>query len=189
MSVFALEHKPVTYIADFVFYGVLTSSLAVLLVMFGLGQHEVQLAAIVAAGAIAWTVLEYAIHRFVLHGLHPFSDWHAEHHRRPSALIYAPTLVSATLIAGLVLLPALVWMGPLRGGALTLGVLGGYLAYSMMHHAAHHWRPASGWARGCKRRHALHHRDAKRGGHYGVTTGFWDRVFATSSDAAASAAH
>ncbi len=73
MSVFALEHKPVTYIADFVFYGVLTSSLAVLLVMFGLGRHEVQLAAIVAAGAIAWTLLEYAIHRFVLHGLRPFS--------------------------------------------------------------------------------------------------------------------
>ncbi|MDQ2735541.1 MAG: sterol desaturase family protein, partial [Pseudomonadota bacterium] len=156
---------------------------------FGLGQHEVQLAAIVAAGASAWTVLEYAIHRFVLHGLRPFSDWHAEHHRRPSALLCAPTWVSAVLIAGLVLLPALVWMGPLRGGALTLGVLGGYLAYSTMHHAAHHWRPASGWARGCKRRHALHHRDAKRGGHYGVATGFWDRVFATSSDAAAGAAH
>ncbi len=187
MSVFALEHKPVAYFVDFVFYGVLTSSLAVVLVVFGLGEHEVQLAAIVFAGVVAWTVLEYAIHRFVLHGLRPFSDWHAEHHQRPSALICAPTLVSATLIAGLVLLPTLLCVGPLRASALTLGVLAGYLAYSTMHHAAHHWRPSSGWARGCKRRHALHHRDAKPGGHYGVTTGFWDRVFATSSYAPASA--
>ncbi|MEO8224190.1 MAG: sterol desaturase family protein [Gammaproteobacteria bacterium] len=180
MSVFALEHKPVTYIVDFVFYGVLTSSLAVVLVVFGLGEHEVQLVAIVCAGVVAWTVLEYAIHRFVLHGLRPFSDWHAEHHRRPSALICAATLVSALLIAGLVLLPALLWVGPLRACALTLGVLAGYLAYSTMHHAAHHWRPSSRWARACKRRHALHHRHTGRGGHYGVTNGFWDRVFATS---------
>jgi sterol desaturase/sphingolipid hydroxylase (fatty acid hydroxylase superfamily) len=181
MSVFALEHNPLAYIVDFVFYGVLTSSLAVALVVFGLGEHGVQLATIACAGAAAWTLLEYAIHRFVLHGLRPFSDWHAEHHRRPSALVCTPTLVSAMLIAGLVLLPALLWAGPLRAGALTLGVLAGYLAYSTVHHAAHHWRPSSSWARRCKRRHALHHRHTKAGGHYGVTSGFWDYVFATSS--------
>ncbi len=181
MSIFALEHGRLAYAVDFIFYGVLTASLALTLVVFGLGKHELQLAAIACTGAIAWTMFEYAIHRFVLHGLRPFSDWHAEHHRRPSALICAPTLVSAALIVGVVLFPALLWTGPLRAGALTLGVLSGYLAYSTMHHAAHHWRPSSGWARACKLRHALHHRHAGRGGHYGVTSGFWDRVFATSS--------
>ena len=179
-SVFALEHSPLAYAVDFIFYGVLTASLAMTLVVFGLGKHPFQLAAIACTGAIAWTLFEYAIHRFVLHGLRPFSDWHAEHHRRPMALICAPTLVSAALIVAVVVVPALLWIGALRAGALTLGVLAGYLAYSTMHHAAHHWRPSSGWARACKRRHALHHQHAGRGGHYGVTSGFWDRVFATA---------
>ncbi len=186
--VFALEHSPLAYAADFVFYGVLTASLAMALVVFGFGKHPVQLAAIVGTGAVAWTLFEYAIHRFVLHGLRPFSDWHAEHHQRPMALICAPTLVSAALIVAVVLLPALLWAGHLRAGALTLGVLAGYLAYSTMHHAAHHWRPSSGWARACKRRHAQHHRPAGRGGHYGVTSGFWDRVFATAPPIDSSAA-
>ena len=180
MNIFAFEHSRLAYVADFVFYGVLTVTLATALVVPGRGEHEVQLAVVACVGAAAWTLLEYAIHRFVLHGLRPFSDWHAEHHRRPSALICAPTLLSAALIGGLVVLPAFLWVGPLRAGALTLGVLAGYLAYSTMHHAAHHWRPYSGWAKGCKRRHALHHQHAGPGGHYGVTSGFWDRVFATS---------
>lgn len=180
-SVFAIEHGPLAYAVDFVFYGVWTAALALALVVFGLREHPFQLAAIAGTGAIAWTLFEYAIHRFVLHGLRPFSDWHAEHHSRPMALICAPTLVSAALIFGVVLLPALLWIGPLRAGALTLGVLAGYVAYSTMHHAAHHWRPSSRWARACKRRHALHHQHAGRGGHYGVTNGFWDRVFATAS--------
>lgn len=154
--VFALEHSPLAYAVDFVFYGVLTASLAMTLVVFGFGKHPVQLAAIVGTGAIAWTLFEYAIHRFVLHGLRPFCDWHAEHHQRPMALICAPTLVSAALIVAVVLLPALLWAGPLRAVALTLGVLAGYLAYSTR---ASRGTPLA----------AL-----------GVTSGFWDRVFATA---------
>lgn len=180
LKVFALEHSRSAYVIDFAFYAAMIAALAILLVAFGRGEHEVQLVAIACAGVAGWTLLEYAIHRFVLHGLRPFSVWHAEHHRRPTALVYAPTLISAGLIAGLVLLPAVLLGGLWRACALTLGVVAGYLAYSTMHHAAHHWLPSSGWARACKLRHALHHRHANPGGHYGVTTGLWDRVFATS---------
>jgi len=53
-------------------------------------------------GLAAWTLIEYALHRFVLHGLQPFARWHADHHRRPSALIGASNffeLAVATAIA------------------------------------------------------------------------------------------
>ncbi len=62
-----------------------------------------------------WIAVEYALHRFVLHGLRPFSKWHAEHHRSPAALICTPTWVSALLIAVFVVLPTLwlcdIWRG------------------------------------------------------------------------------
>lgn len=79
------------------------------------------MAAIACAGVAAWTLFEYAIHRISLYGIRRSSDWHAEHHRRPSALIGASTPVSAELIAGFVLLPALLWAGPLRAGAPDAG--------------------------------------------------------------------
>ena len=131
---------------------------------------------LVLAGLAGWTLLEYALHRFVLHGLRPFSDWHAEHHHRPAALICAPTILSASLIAALVFLPAWALGGLWPACAITLGVLGGYLAYAITHHATHHWRASNRWTRQRKRWHALHH-DRHRGpGHYGVTTSFWDHL-------------
>ena len=51
------------------------------------------------AGAATWTFLEYVLHRFVLHGVAPFSDWHRQHHLRPLALICSPTVLSAALFA------------------------------------------------------------------------------------------
>jgi cyclopropane-fatty-acyl-phospholipid synthase len=64
---------------------------------------------------------------------------------------------------------------------------GGYLAYAMVHHATHHAtrrlaRQAgiSRWLTGRRRWHALHHSQRQTPGHFGVTTGFWDRVFGTT---------
>jgi hypothetical protein len=68
-----------------------------------------ELVALALLGLVAWTLLEYALHRFVLHGLQPFRTWHAEHHRRPRALIGTPTILSATLIAALGGHPASGW--------------------------------------------------------------------------------
>ena len=139
------------------------------------------IAAIALAGLVSWTAIEYALHRFVLHGMQPFARWHAEHHQRPRALICSPTIVSASLIVTLVFLPALLLGGLWRACALTLGVLAGYLAYAITHHATHHWRADNAWMKDRKRWHALHHRQADHPGHYGVTSAFWDHVFGSAT--------
>src|ERR1035441_8414894 len=186
MGLFTIEHGEAAYRADFALYGIAVAALAVFLPVAGPPGLQLQLLALALLGLASWTAIEYAIHRFVLHGLAPFKRWHEEHHQRPTALIGAPTILSASLIFGLVFLPALALGGPWRACALTLGVLTGYLLYAITHHAAHHWHAESAWLKRRKRWHALHHHNAGQLGGYGVTSAFWDHVFGTARASAAS---
>jgi len=178
-QLFTLEHSKLAYHADFALYGAAPVALAVFLMVASPRAQRMEIIAFALIGLLSWTLIEYALHRFVLHGLPPFSAWHAAHHRRPTALISTPTLLSATLITILVFLPSLILEGLWRGGALALGVLTGYFAYSVMHHATHHWHADNAWFKRRQRWHALHHRPIGQPGHYGVTSEFWDYVFGT----------
>jgi cyclopropane-fatty-acyl-phospholipid synthase len=186
MSILSLEHGRAAYRADFVLYGTVVVLLAVALGLRAPAGHLLGSAATVAAGLAGWTLLEYALHRFVLHGIAPFSEWHAQHHRRPQALIGLPTLASATLFATLVFLPAYLLFGRWHATALLLGMLLGYLAYAAMHHMVHHGPAQAGWLQRRRRWHALHHRGLGTPGArtvygaYGVTSAFWDRRFGTA---------
>ncbi len=176
MEIFALEHSRTAYATDFALYGATVVGLPIFL-MFAQPLHAwPELAALALLGLAAWTLIEYAMHRFILHGMPPFRGWHAQHHARPTARIASPTILSASLILGLVFLPALALLGVWRGSALTLGVLIGYFGYAVTHHATHHWNLDSAWLKRRKRAHALHHHRAAPG-HYGVTSALWDRVF------------
>ncbi len=178
MGLMALEHSKTAYRADFAFYGTLVAGLGGLIAWRSPQGLRWELTAVVLAGFALWTLIEYALHRFVLHGLEPFRSWHAEHHDRPTALICSPTAFSASLVAVLVFLPALALAGPWFACAITLGVLAGYLMYAVAHHATHHWRADNEWSRRRKRWHAMHHH-AKGPGCFGVTSSFWDSVFGT----------
>ncbi|QPF74051.1 hypothetical protein G8A07_14760 [Roseateles sp. DAIF2] len=180
MNFFFLEHSRWAYRADIGLYGVAVLLLGLRLLFESSGIDVPILLALVLLGLLGWSLLEYVLHRFVLHGLQPFAAWHADHHRRPTALICAPTLLSGGLIGLLVFLPALLLLGAWNAQALTLGVLSGYLVYTLIHHATHHWRADSNaWLLRRKRWHARHH------GHaaprcYGVSSGFWDHVFGSA---------
>lgn len=176
MEIFALEHSRAAYCADFVLYGAAVVALPAILMVAQPLRAWPALAALVLLGAIGWTLIEYAMHRFILHGIPPFRGWHAQHHARPTARIASPTVLSASLVLGLVFLPTLALAGVWRACALTLGVLIGYFGYAVTHHATHHWKLDNAWLKRRKRAHALHHHRATPG-HYGVTTAFWDRVF------------
>ena len=180
MRLFTLEHSAAAYVADFALHGTAVVLLTAFLAIDGPEAHRLQMAAFVLLGLAGWTFIEYASHRFVLHGLQPFQRWHAQHHQRPMAFIYAPTILIAMVIVTLVFLPSLLLSDLWRGCALTLGVLAGYLAYSVTHHATHHWSAQSTWLRRRQHWHALHHRPVERAGRYGVTTSFWDHVFRTA---------
>ncbi|MEO7955014.1 MAG: sterol desaturase family protein [Polaromonas sp.] len=177
MHLFTLEHGKLAYRADFVLYASASFALMTFLIIAAPREQRLEMMAFSLLGLTGWTLIEYLLHRFVLHGLRPFSSWHARHHQRPAALISTPTILSASLIASLVFLPALILGGLWRACALTFGMLTGYLAYSITHHASHHWRARHAWLKQRKYWHALHHNPHMQPGHYGVTSGFWDYVF------------
>lgn len=177
MQIFKLEHSKAAYRADLALYCIMVVALAIFLLMYGPPGQRVGIVSFALAGLTSWPVIEYVLHRFVLHGVQPFRRWHYEHHRRPRALIFTPTIVSAALIAILVFLPALLATDLWRACALSLGVLTGYLVYTITHHAVHHWHFNSPWLKKRKRWHALHHHRIEQPGYYGVTSAFLDQVF------------
>ena len=178
MPLLSIEHSSAAYRTDFALYGGAVLGLGGWLALSAPAGMGVEITAGAGAGLLAWSALEYALHRFVLHGLQPFKRWHLEHHRRPAALICAPTVLSASLIGLLVWLPAMAFLGEWLGSALTLGVLIGYLGYAITHHALHHWKLDLAWLQRLKYWHARHHH-LLQPCCFGVTSGFWDRVFRT----------
>jgi cyclopropane-fatty-acyl-phospholipid synthase len=186
MGLFTMEHGKVAYRADFALYGTAVVALAAIVVVAGPQELRLDSLALAVLGLVGWTVIEYLLHRFVLHQVAPFKRWHEEHHQRPAALICTPTILSASLIVVLVFLPGLALGGLWHACALTLGMLTGYLLYAITHHATHHWHAESAWLKRRKRWHALHHHNAGQLGGYGVTSAFWDHVFGTARASAAS---
>lgn len=180
MPIINIEQSRATYFADFAVYCAGVAALAVFLGTSAPAHLFLGLTLWALLGLALWTLIEYVLHRSVLHHVAPFRAMHEMHHLRPRALIGTPTVVTVALFTVLVFLPAL-WMTNLwAASALTLGVLLGYITYSAMHHAAHHWRSSSAWLKRRKHIHGLHHQFGQRG-YYGVTTSFWDHVFGSRS--------
>jgi sterol desaturase/sphingolipid hydroxylase (fatty acid hydroxylase superfamily) len=176
MGLFTLEQTKLAYRADFALYGAAVATIGIFLSVAFPRMHWFNATVWMLLGLFAWTAIEYGLHRYVLHGLRPFSDWHEVHHQRPTALICAPTIFSASLILALVFLPAWLLSDLPIACALTLGLIVGYLGYAITHHATHHWRANNMWIVHRKRWHALHHHVAQPVC-YGVTSAIWDRVF------------
>jgi len=167
------------YYSDFVVYP------AVVLALSGLALHITPVAdwwrcgLLFLAGAIAWTLAEYGLHRFVFHRIPGIREMHEAHHHDQRALIGTSTFVSAPGCLAVMLPPLWLIGGPAFAFGLTGGFLLGYLCYVSVHHLVHHRpaRPGSAFF-ALKRRHALHHHVTPEG-NFGVTSGFWDRVFGT----------
>lgn len=129
-------------------------------------------------GAAAWTLAEYLIHRFFLHGVPMLRCLHLRHHAAPRALIGTPAWLSPLLAVTLFAATHFLADATLASGT-TVGVTLGYLFYACIHYAAHHlpslrWR----WLRRLRCAHALHH-SSPTACNFGVSSGLWDRVFGT----------
>ena len=131
---------------------------------------------VLAAGLAAWTLLEYLLHRFVLHGVEPFKDWHRQHHLNPEIPMRIPVVFSLALVIALIVLPALL-AAPGISMVFSSGLLLGHLLQESVHHDLH--KPASGsWFVARWRDHDLHHH-SNSCANYGTLTGFWDSIFRT----------
>ena len=133
-------------------------------------------------GAAGWTLIEYAVHRVIYHHAPYFRDLHDAHHAQPNAYIGAPPLIGIIIIVAVFFAPV-VKVSHVAATGLTAGVLLGYMAYMLIHHAAHYWvlTPTS-WLYRTRRHHALHHYNSNRG-NFGITTSFWDHAFGTAIEA------
>jgi sterol desaturase/sphingolipid hydroxylase (fatty acid hydroxylase superfamily) len=131
-------------------------------------------------GALAFSFVEYALHRWVFHSRLPiWGELHASHHRdprQPAALPFWFSAVSA---------PAFFWLLTRWSSAFVAhfvlcGFFAAYFGYGVLHHLEHAIRikalPFS-WLRGIWAAHAVHHGRANE--NFGVTTSLWDRVFGT----------
>jgi len=135
-------------------------------------------AVLVVAGLAAWTLIEYVLHRWMLHGIEPFQRWHLAHHRHAGVTIRVPVLFSVLLVLAVVGLPALISGGSAYAAPLSAGMLLGNLLQEAVHHRLHDTRPAGRWLEARRRLHGFHHFcDERRG--YGTVTDLWDRVFGT----------
>jgi sterol desaturase/sphingolipid hydroxylase (fatty acid hydroxylase superfamily) len=138
-------------------------------------------------GALGWTLIEYLLHRGLLH-YHAqvgaiqniIAKLHLGHHREPfdEAKITVPVSASlpiAFALLGLFRLLAGSWEA---AAVLLTGTIVGYLYYEVVHFRIHR-----GLRRGCllgwqRTNHLFHHyKDSDRC--FGVTTPLWDWVFGT----------
>ncbi|MFZ6849189.1 sterol desaturase family protein [Undibacterium sp. RuRC25W] len=178
MSFFSLEQSRRDIAIDFLFYGCSTVLLTLELCVICPSDQWLLSLMLVVGGIVIASAVEYLSHRFILHGVKPFSTWHQRHHQQPKSSIGTPTSVSASLILVLIFLP-LWFSAPLfYATAVTLGVVIGYATYIITHHATHHWKGRNRWLVNRKQWHALHHCVAPDC-YYGVSSSLWDHVFAT----------
>lgn len=120
--------------------------------------------ALLIGGVVVWTLMEYVVHRYVLHDFAPTQ--HGMHHANPDR----PVL---TVFWQVWACFALVYL--IAGGAFLAGALVAYAWYLFVHYCAHHGPHILPLA--LLKHHKNHHRFASR--NYGVSTTLWDHVFGT----------
>jgi sterol desaturase/sphingolipid hydroxylase (fatty acid hydroxylase superfamily) len=135
------------------------------------------------SGVIAWSLLEYGIHRFLGHDPrtrpNPFATEHVRHHVEGD--YFAPSwkkALTATVAVALVGWPAVAIAGATAGMAFVAGFVGMYVGYEVMHRRAHTHPGTGAYGRWARRHHFHHHFGDTRSNH-GVTSPIWDRVFGT----------
>jgi sterol desaturase/sphingolipid hydroxylase (fatty acid hydroxylase superfamily) len=165
------------YYLDFGVYPVIIVTLVLLSVWFA--RPSFAWLQWCVGGFVAWTLIEYWLHRLVFHGALPaIARMHGGHHADPTGWIGVPVWYSlGCFLAGGV--PIVAVVGWDDGGAVVVGLLLGYLLYIGVHDAAHHRTSyLHAWFPQLRLNHLRHHyQDADSC--FGVTSDLWDRVFGT----------
>lgn len=167
------------YYADFFISFALILMLAVTASWNGTLATVAQWTSCALAGFMVWTLLEYFVHRVLYHNVPYFVEMHDAHHAEPNAYIGAPPVIGVVLILALCYAP-IVPFNELAASGFTAGMFAGYMAYMLLHHAAHYWNVRPGtWLYMARRHHALHHYHHEEG-NYGIVTSLWDHAFGTN---------
>lgn len=137
------------------------------------------------AGLIAFTWVEYNVHRYVFH-IAGSASWkkkfqyvvHGVHHEFPKDKdrLAMPPLLSVTIATTLLLLFRLI-MGDLAFSFMP-GFLTGYAAYLSVHYMVHAYPPPHNFFKALWVNHAVHHyKDGEMV--FGVSSPLWDYIYGT----------
>jgi sterol desaturase/sphingolipid hydroxylase (fatty acid hydroxylase superfamily) len=131
-------------------------------------------AALLAVGLLAWTIVEYLMHRLAFHGFAP----HSQHHAQPAdrAYILAPLWLSTSAALALFGVFWLVTRSWTAGASIISGVIAGYIAYEVIHLRIHSAERGGALLRALRKHHFYHHFSSDRVC-FGVTSPLWDLVF------------
>lgn len=156
-----------------------------------LGRRDLEFGLIAASGTLAlgvlaWTIVEYALHRFAFHysAKSSWGQWivylfHGNHHDDPhdaTRLVMPPTVSLA--LGAIIYLSCRALFPAGLSEFFFVGMIWGYLAYDYIHYGVHHFEPRSRIGKYLKRYHYLHHWDHE-GSKWGVSSPLWDLVFQT----------
>jgi sterol desaturase/sphingolipid hydroxylase (fatty acid hydroxylase superfamily) len=171
------------------------------------GQGVGPIALLFAAGALAWTLVEYVIHRFVFHPpqwienetravtaslgrddavlpalpslRHKFYFLvHGVHHDYPNDSGRLVMPPSVSIPLAIVFFFLFRWLLGVAAWATFGGFVAGYLAYDTTHYLTHHSAGRTALGRYQKKRHFRHHYyDSTR--NFGISLPLWDLLFGT----------
>src|SRR5215813_4780777 len=146
------------------------------------------------AGLPVWTFCEYIAHRYALHFsyfrtskklykrliLKYLSRFHWEHHLRPCDGKHINGELQDLLPLFAVTAP-LSFLFPLFTMPMLLaGVTQAYVIEEWIHHSVHFYNFRGRYFKYIKKHHFYHHTSPGQTMGYGLTNGFWDRVFKTN---------
>jgi sterol desaturase/sphingolipid hydroxylase (fatty acid hydroxylase superfamily) len=143
-------------------------------------------------GMTAWTLMEYGVHRYVLHGRFPagpslyrrfthqyFDPLHWEHHARPWDGNHVNGTLKDTLPFSAVLV-GLAFLTPLGTGPVFIaGLLQAYVLEEWIHQSVHFYDFRNRYFRYIRRHHLYHHSPRGMNAGYGLSNGVWDVVWGT----------
>ena len=149
----------------FIYFGEMLVASLIAIVLLAISPFGMSYdAALLVAGVVSWTLAEYVVHRFVLHGL--VTTQHGLHHANPDAAVL-------NIFWQIRACFALIYL--IAGGAFLAGGLFAYSWYLFVHHCSHHGPDKLPLP--LLEHHRSHHQFATR--NYGVSTTLWDHVFGT----------
>ena len=176
------------------FYPVTALYTAYSFIILGLAVRVRTLATLLYAGlgVVGFTLAEYMVHRFILHGrfpdgpgwlqhtLHRFFDtMHGDHHLRPWDGMYINGFLDSLPFA--MLLALLSFRFPLHTAPVVVAVLlQSYVIEEWVHYSVHFHRFRGRYFEYIRRHHLYHHSPRGSQVAFGLTSGLWDAAVATT---------
>lgn len=107
-------------------------------------------------GLSSWVLIEYLMHRFVLHGRGNTS--HKPHHKNPKNKNDLFISWKYVAIVSIILCAfCLIFFSGISVILIYLGAICGYFSYETIHYRVHHCKSKTRWMRYLRRHHLQHH--------------------------------